>query len=309
MFDPLQVALRRFEEIGRSIVASLPAVFIGLIVFTLFWIVAGVVKNVVQSTIRRTGQTEHAALVFGRLARWVVLLLGILVAMTIIFPSLDASTLLGTLGIGGVAIGFAFRDIFTNLLSGMILLITRPFKIGDVIVAGNAEGTVEDIQMRATIIRTADNRRVLVPNAELFTGRVTVNTAYPSARGQFSFLVPHDEDVEKVLDIINDVVPKLENVMDTPAANAIATELNGDGVVVNVRYWVTPPTQRVNVTHEAILAVNRALRDADIDLEVGNTHYFSPKTELRISTPTAEASEEDLQEVKAARRRGTFRPS
>lgn len=307
MFDPLQVAWRRFEEIGRAIVASLPAVMIGLVVFFAFWMVAGTAKNIVRRTMQRTGQTEHAALVFGRLARWVVLVLGLLVSVTIIFPSLDASTLLGTLGIGGVAIGFAFRDIFTNLLSGMILLVTRPFKIGDQIVSGNSEGTVEDIQMRATILRTVDNRRILVPNAELFTGRVTVNTAYTHARAQFDFLVPHDENPQQVLDIINDLIPALDNVMQDPRANAIATELNGDGVMISVRFWVTPPTERVNITHQAIMAVNQALRDAGIDLEVGSTHYFSPKTQLRI----ADATPDEEEQRSATRRRGTmrFRPS
>ena len=82
------------------------------------------------------------------------------------------------LGIGSVAIGFAFRDILQNFLAGILLLVTQPFRIGDQIVASNYEGTVEDIQTRATFIRTYDGRHVVVPNADLFTDTVVVNTAF-----------------------------------------------------------------------------------------------------------------------------------
>ncbi|MBR7552348.1 mechanosensitive ion channel, partial [Mycobacterium tuberculosis] len=76
-----------------------------------------------------------------------------------------------------VAIGFAFKDIFQNLLSGILLLLSEPFRIGDQIISGNFEGTVEDIQIRATTIRTYDGRKVVIPNSQLYTSPMTVNTA------------------------------------------------------------------------------------------------------------------------------------
>ncbi|MFP3354118.1 mechanosensitive ion channel, partial [Pseudoalteromonas sp. SIMBA_153] len=92
--------------------------------------------------------------------------------------------LIGALGIGSVAIGFAFKDIFQNLLSGILLLISEPFRIGDQIVSGDYEGTVEDIKIRATTIRTYDGRQVVIPNSDLYTSALTVNTAYKQRRLQ-----------------------------------------------------------------------------------------------------------------------------
>ncbi|WP_229755789.1 mechanosensitive ion channel family protein, partial [Deinococcus soli (ex Cha et al. 2016)] len=112
------------------------------------------------------------------LTRFQTLALGVLVALTVVFPTLTAASLFGALGVRGVAIGFAFKDIFQNLLAGLLILITRPFRIGDQIVSGEHEGTVEDIQVRATLLHTYDNRRVVIPNSELYTNRVIVNTAY-----------------------------------------------------------------------------------------------------------------------------------
>lgn len=135
---PVAVAWQRTQDIGLSLVAALPALGVALVVYGLFWLGSALLRAAVVRVVRRTGQPEHVARIFGRLARWALLTLGLLVAVTITFPSLTAQSLLSTLGIGGVAIGFAFRDIFTNLLSGLILLVTQPFRIGDQIVAGSA---------------------------------------------------------------------------------------------------------------------------------------------------------------------------
>ncbi|RTR29435.1 mechanosensitive ion channel family protein [Deinococcus radiophilus] len=262
---PVAVAWQRTQDIGLSLVAALPALGVALVVYGLFWLGGALLRAAV---VRRAGQPEHVARIFGRLARWAVLTLGLLVAVTVTFPSLTAQSLLSTLGIGGVAIGFAFRDIFTNLLSGLILLVTQPFRIGDQIVAGSAKGTVEDIQMRATVIRTADNRRILIPNAELFTGRVQVNTAYPLARAGFSFLVPHASGPQRASGVTLRTLQGLDMIEQVPPPSVIATELNGDGVTLSVRYWVQPPARRelALTTSAVILAVHRALEQEDIAL-------------------------------------------
>ncbi len=96
-----------------------------------------------------------------------------------------APNLVSTPGIGGVAIGFAFKDIFQNFLAGILILVTRPFRVGDQIVFKEYEGTVEDIQTRATSLKTYDGRRVIIPNGELYTNSLTVNTAFPRRRWQY----------------------------------------------------------------------------------------------------------------------------
>ena len=89
--------------------------------------------------------------------------------------------LAGTLGVGGVAIGFGFKDIFQNFLAGLLLL-TKPFNVGDQIIFRDFEGTVEDIQTRATLLKRDDGRRVVIPNSDLYMNAVTMNTAFPIRR-------------------------------------------------------------------------------------------------------------------------------
>lgn len=113
-----------------------------------------------------------------------VLFIGLLVALSVALPTFQPGDVVPVLGISSVAIGFAFRDILQNFLAGILLLLTQPFRVGDQIAADAYEGTVEDIQTRATFIRTYDGRRVVIPNA-VFTDTVVVNTAFEHRRLEF----------------------------------------------------------------------------------------------------------------------------
>ena len=213
----LEPVLTRFQTLTQSLLVSLPNVALGLVLFALFWFTAGVVRRSVQALAERAGQPAGIALVFGRLAGWVILTLGVLVALTVIFPTLTAASLFGALGVSGVAIGFAFKDIFQNLLAGLLILITRPFRIGDQIVSGEHEGTVEDIQVRATLLRTYDNRRVVIPNSELYTNRVIVNTAYDRRRLAVTVGIGYGDDIAQAKRIILDTLAGVEEIRSDPA--------------------------------------------------------------------------------------------
>jgi small conductance mechanosensitive channel len=106
-----------------------------------------------------------------------VIIFGFLIAFSAVAPSFHAADLVKMLGIGSVAIGFAFQNILQNFLAGILLLLQEPFQIGDWISVTGLDGKVEDIQARATVITTADGKRIVIPNAVLFTNPVTVGPA------------------------------------------------------------------------------------------------------------------------------------
>src|ERR1700726_2820032 len=121
---------------------------------------------------------------------------GLLVGLSVVAPSFQASDLIKVLGIGSVAIGFAFQNILQNFLAGLLLLWSEPFRVGDEIKLDPYEGTVEDIQPRATIIKTYDQRRVVIPNADLFTHSVIVNTAFDTRRWEHDLSVKATDNFE-----------------------------------------------------------------------------------------------------------------
>ncbi|BAY45331.1 MscS mechanosensitive ion channel [Scytonema sp. HK-05] len=152
-----------------------------------------------------TGNPHHArnlGLVLGRLAQGATILLGLFVSLSIVIPTFRAGDLVQLLGISGVAIGFAFRDILQNFLAGILILLTEPFQIDDQIVFKNFEGTVESIQTRATTIRTYDGRRIVIPNSELFTNSVTVNTAFENRRLEYDIGIGYGDDIDQAKQLI-----------------------------------------------------------------------------------------------------------
>jgi small-conductance mechanosensitive channel len=174
----------------------LPSLVVATIVFLVFYFASGLLSRIILRTTREN--RRNLGVVFARLAGAAVVLLGGLVAFSIVAPSFQAGDLIGFLGIGSVAIGFAFQNIPQNFVAGLLLLWVEPFRVGDQIKLDNFEGSVEDIQTRATTIKTYDGRRVVIPNAELFTHSVTVNTAFGMRRWEYEFSVNARDGLDRL---------------------------------------------------------------------------------------------------------------
>src|SRR6266481_9777078 len=147
-------------------ISLLPNIILAVGIFILFLIVASAAKSIVRRLTQRRGRRQSLGLLLGQIAYITMTVFGLLIAISAVAPSFHASDLISMLGIGSVAIGFAFQNILQNFLAGILLLWAEPFRVGDEIKLDNYEGTVEEIQARATIIETYDGRRVVIPNAE-----------------------------------------------------------------------------------------------------------------------------------------------
>ena len=167
---------------------------------------------------------RNLGIVLGRLMQGVVLLLGLLVALVIVLPNFKPAQLVEVLGIGTIAIGFAFRDILQNFLAGILLLLTEPFRIGDQIQFGGFAGEVEDIQTRATFIRTYDGRRIVIPNANLFTNPVTINTALEQRRIQYDVGIGVGDDIERARHAILEAIRSVAGALSDPAPQVLVID-------------------------------------------------------------------------------------
>ena len=257
----------------HDFLSLLPKILIGLVVFVALYFLAQGVQKLIEHFGRKPGRRHNAAVVIGRLAKAGIILTALLIALSIMIPSFTAGQLVNLLGIGSVAIGFAFRDIFQNFLAGILLLLTEPFRVGDQIVVNNYEGTVEDIQTRATFIRTYDNRRIVIPNSDLFTQSVTVNTAYKTRRLEYDVGIGYGDDIDRaralILEAIHDEATKHEGgVIEDPAPDCIVVDLAESSVNLRARWWIDPP-QRGNALDQRdkiLTAIKNKLNENGIDL-------------------------------------------
>ncbi|MDM1248903.1 MULTISPECIES: mechanosensitive ion channel family protein [Acinetobacter] len=216
-----------------------PYLCIALVVLLIFWVLSKIFKLFVRKTLENRSYTrQNLVLVLNRVGSTFIIFFGFLIAMVIAIPGFTPGQLMSALGIGSVAIGFAFKDIFQNMLSGILILLGEPFKIGDDIIVNNMEGTVEDIQIRATFLRSPDGRRIVIPNATVYTSAVTVNTAYPRRRCEFVVGIGYEDNVQAAKDIILKILDRDQTILSQPSFSVNVTALADFSINLKVQWWV-----------------------------------------------------------------------
>lgn len=266
-FTPLQTVWQQLLSMVKGAIELLPNILIAIIVFILFWFIAKFTRRLIKNFTKRK-KSRNLGLVLARLSQGLIILVGAFIALAIVIPSFKPGDLIQLLGVSGVAVGFAFRDILQNFLAGILILITEPFSINDQIVFKEFEGTVEHIQTRATTIRTYDGRRIVIPNAELFTNAVTVNTAFDKRRLEYDVGIGYGDDIEQAKQIILDVLRNNQDSLADPAPEALVVELADSTINIRARWWVSPPRQAdaLETQDQILTAINNQLVAAGIDL-------------------------------------------
>lgn len=223
-----------------------PYLLIALVVFMFFWLLAKLFRFFMNKALsNRLQNKKNLTTVLNRIGGILIVFVGFMIALVVAIPGFKAGQLVSALGIGSVAIGFAFKDIFQNLLSGILILLGEPFRIGDSIIVNGMEGTVEDIQVRATFLRSYDGRRLVIPNANVYTSAITVNTAYTQRRCEFVVGIGYEDDVNKAKKIIIEILNNDRLVLSQPAFTVIMTALADFSVNLTVRWWIN--TQETNI--------------------------------------------------------------
>jgi small-conductance mechanosensitive channel len=239
-----------------------------LIVFAIFFMVSSTVRGLVRRLTRNRRHARNLGLILGRLAQWIILLIGLFISLSIVIPTLRAGDLVQLLGISGVAIGFAFRDILQNFLAGILILFTEPFQLNDQIIFKDFEGTVESIQTRATTIRTYDGRRIVIPNSELFTNSVTVNTAFEHRRLEYDIGIGYGDDIDEAKRLILEAMHETEGVLPEPTSDVIVVALAESTVNIRARWWVKPPRRGevLDLQDKVLTAIKKKLTANGVDL-------------------------------------------
>ncbi len=163
-------------KILNESIALLANIVLAAIIFALFLLLASFASSLTRRTLLHRRSHVGLAILFARLIQTIIAVVGFLISLSVVAPSFQVSDLVKLLGVGTVAIGFAFQNILQNFLAGILLLLEEPFRLGDLISVTGIEGNVRDVQTRATVITTKEGRKVVIPNAVLFTNPVAVES-------------------------------------------------------------------------------------------------------------------------------------
>lgn len=250
----------------NGFIALLPNLLVATVVVVLTWIGAKLVRRMVVKLSARRDRPNLGE-ILGGFFRWCVLAAGFLIAGTIVIPSLDPGGLVAGLGIGTVAIGFAFKDILQNWLAGVLILLKQPFVNGDQISVGGFTGTVQTIESRATIIKTFDGQQVVIPNSQIYTEAVLVKTAYRYRRSEYDVGIGYGDDIDTACAAMRAAVEKVPEVAKDEKVEVLPWELAASWVTIRVRWWTDTYQHSVVATHAAVIrAIKLALDDEHIDM-------------------------------------------
>jgi small-conductance mechanosensitive channel len=170
-------------------------------------------------------------------------------------------------GITTVAIDFAFKDILQNFFAGILILWRRPFVVGDQIRTLDYEGTVEDINIRSTRLKTYDGERVVLPNDDVYTHAILVRTAYDKRRVRFTVGIGYPDSIEAARATIHRVLAATEGVMPDPGPWVYVAELAPSSVNFNIYFWVSSEQANVLRVSDAVATrIKLALDEAGIDM-------------------------------------------
>ncbi|MGB3734522.1 MAG: mechanosensitive ion channel family protein [Ilumatobacter sp.] len=282
--DPAANASEEGKEILESLLEALPRIGIGVAIFLVAYIAVRLIRRFVRPLLERR-KTESFARVMTKMISGVVLAFGFLFAVAAVFPSVKPVDLLAGLGIFSIAIGFAFQDILSNLLAGILLLIRQPFDAGDQIEVSGQKGTVQAITIRETQIKTFDGEKVIIPNAEVYQNVIRVQTAYGPKRTTIGIGLDDWEDLDNATSVITTALDGIDGIEPDPAVQVYFHEFGDSTTNLEVRYWTQPEQAEIRrVQDQAIRAIAAGLKNAGISMP-------SPITEVDARSSLVDALE------------------
>ena len=217
------------------------AISIGMaiLVFFIGRIVAGIIVKIARHGMERSGTDALLVNFVSSILRWVLMLFVIIAALEQL--GVDTTSLVALLGAAGIAVGLALKDSLQNFASGVMLIVFRPFKNGDFVDAGGVMGVVEHIGIFTTIMKTPDNKEVIVPNGQVYGGTITNFSARDTRRVDMVFGIAYDADIRQAKNILTEIVTNDERVLKDPAPVIAVSELADSSVNFVVRPWVKSP--------------------------------------------------------------------
>lgn len=259
------VFLKTLNKFAQNFIALLPNLVMALIIAFITHIVAVLLSRLVGTGLPRIAIRANLVLVFQKIAIVGIWFIGILIMAAILVPSVTTANVLATLGLTSVAVGFAFKSIFENFFTGIMLLLREPFSIGDLIIIDDQQGYVHHIAVLNTHLRKTDGTRVFVPNSKMYNSLVQVLTDTKLRRERITCSIDFSADIEKARSTIRKCMEECETVSKDKYIQVYAVSFSSNGVDFEVYWWTKPKPSQIRRSRDEVLTkIKKALDEANI---------------------------------------------
>jgi small conductance mechanosensitive channel len=254
-----------FQELLQDAIHFIPRLIVALITFAASLLLSGLAARWVQRAARLKIDDPETERLLSRLARWAVIVLGILVALDQV--NFDVTSFVAGLGVAGLTVGFALQDIARNFVAGILLLIRQPFDIGDAVEIADYSGSVLDITTRDTVVKTWDGEMVIIPNTDVFTSAIKNYSKLPHRRRTVHIGLGYEEDVSRATRVFLAAIRGVDGVMEDPPPTLHAEELGDSALLLAARFWLNQETHSLFDVHSAVVqAIKEAAEEEEIEL-------------------------------------------
>lgn len=274
----LETTWNKISKLGIQVFNSLPVFLLALTVFVLAWFLGSWVSNR-QSLFRRISKNAFIANLLGQIAHLIFIVLGLVLALSLLDATALLGTIMGAAGIVGLAIGFAVRDTVENYIASILLSLRNPFQMNDYVNIDGNEGNVARLTSRATILITSDGNHVRIPNSQVFKAVITNFTRNSQRRFSFDLGIDAAQDLNEAQNLAIDTLENIEGVLRDPKPMALIQNLGDFNVILRVYGWVDQEHYSFGkVRSEAIKKVKAVFDEAEIVMP-------EPIYQIRIPEP------------------------
>ena len=256
IFSPTALSLQFAQILSKLI--------IGAVVLAAFYIAWLLISPVLKMIFKRSRTNEMTSTFLSTLAKYTLLIVGFVTALDSMGIKIGA--VLASLGIAGLTIGFAARDSLSNIISGILIFLDRPFVIGDIVEIEGFYGRVEKITLRSTRIITSDGKMLAVPNTEIINKTVASYTNFPNLRLDIQATVGVNEDIEKTRQILFNLLKNKPEFLEEPAPRVVVTALNDYNVAIELQVWLKDERTHIENRYKLREEVFNALHAAGIEM-------------------------------------------
>lgn len=265
--QPIDILITNILDMVRGLIALLPQIGLAIVILIITWAISKLANKLVHRALPSSRMRPSLVELMSNLLSIGIWVVGLVVASIVVFPTITPGDMIAALGIGSLAIGFAFKDIFENFMAGILILYRRPMRIGDYMECDGVEGRVEKISIRDTHVRRTDGQLVVMPNGMLFRNPVEIRTDRDIRRVTISAGVAYDEDVDQSRDVITKAVEACKTVRTNEPVQVFAEAFGASSIDFEVTWWTgSKPVDVRKSRDEVVASVKRALDEAGIEI-------------------------------------------
>ncbi len=262
-----QQLLEKLSNWGEALILMLPNAAISLLIVIVFGLLAHLAQRLTRRTMDRFSQNLAVNRLLSKVIQGLVLLAGVFISLGVLQLRDTVMTLLAGMGIVGLALGFAFQDMAANFMSGIMIAVRRPFRIGDIIEANGYMGKVQLITLRTTVIRLFQGQDMIMPNKDLYQGPLK-NYSTGVRRVDLPIGVSYGDNLDQVEQLLHRVLAKLPDIDHNQGIQVYFLEFGDSSINLEVRFWVdfTCQADFFAAKSNALKAIKSAFDEAEITI-------------------------------------------